>query len=615
MKRVIIILFALLPIFAAAQNEGSSDGLINKGSGILYFEGRPNFDPTPFTDASEFAIDLNTKKVYVYSGSGSVWNRYNAIDTLSTLADTANVDNRIGQLVYVNGVDQFWTVNSAGSWEVLSGGGTNDQTAAEVPATDAGNYFVGTELEAITQELGYNTQYQNEDFVEAMQATQNKGLIYARIDNDSVNTTYIPFLIDVVVPIEEDVCAVYQFEEDGGWFLKGGAQIYECVDSFFFTSEGVNKRLISGTLTGPTGPSAWYSFGSEISFIYEGYGFRHRSYADNRGAIWQYTLYDIYGDSIDVANVDTYRATAGNISEVLFTDWPKGTYRVRGLVNDTNPSSTDNRGWLSDSENSSLISRSADQASHGITIAREKNKWPTNVIKNILAPDSYLEYAIRATPTGSGLSSEWYPDHGVVDMQPYYSTADSSFFAYVDGIAIVEKQFSYRPMRDLVLKSYSYGVEKRQVDSLTAKIESYTHISSNTVENRIDFEWLDTMDITTGYSFMFPTDWDEAGDTLYTNAGDTVALGKRDGSSTILSNKATSFLIKSNSDDYGASATILNPKRTFLNDFEYQKQFRVDFRVDGVQKIYLDCINTGVNNVLPGTKYQLRYRYSVGKNP
>jgi hypothetical protein len=121
MKRVIIILFALLPIFAAAQNEGSSDGLINKGSGILYFEGRPNFDPTPFTDASEFAIDLNTKKVYVYSGSGSVWNRYNAIDTLSTLADTANVDNRIGQLVYVNAVDQFWTVNSAGSWEVLSG--------------------------------------------------------------------------------------------------------------------------------------------------------------------------------------------------------------------------------------------------------------------------------------------------------------------------------------------------------------------------------------------------------------------------------------------------------------------------------------------------------------
>lgn len=122
MKRVIIILFALLPIFAAAQNEGSSDGLINKGSGILYFEGRPNFDPTPFTDASEFAIDLNTKKVYVYSGSGSVWNRYNAIDTLSTLADTANVDNRIGQLVYVNGVDQYWTVNSAGAWELLSSG-------------------------------------------------------------------------------------------------------------------------------------------------------------------------------------------------------------------------------------------------------------------------------------------------------------------------------------------------------------------------------------------------------------------------------------------------------------------------------------------------------------
>jgi hypothetical protein len=179
MKRVITILLALVPFIAFSQQEGSNDGLINKGSGILYFEGRPSFDPTPFTDASEFAIDLNTKKVYVYSGSGSVWNRYNAIDTLSTLADTANVDNRIGQLVYVNALDEFWhvqsdgyfyplntvatlsslsdttaaannvgrivhvvdvdqkwTVNSAGSWEVLSGGGgTDDQTAAEVTTT------------------------------------------------------------------------------------------------------------------------------------------------------------------------------------------------------------------------------------------------------------------------------------------------------------------------------------------------------------------------------------------------------------------------------------------------------------------------------------------------
>jgi hypothetical protein len=154
MKRVIIILFALLPIFAAAQNEGSSDGLINKGSGILYFEGRPNFDPTPFTDASEFAIDLNTKKVYVYSGSGSVWNRYNAIDTLSTLADTANVDNRIGQLVYVNSVDQYWHVRSNGFFYQLEtgGGGTDDQTAAEVPLTPSGN-LTSTNVQAGLQEL------------------------------------------------------------------------------------------------------------------------------------------------------------------------------------------------------------------------------------------------------------------------------------------------------------------------------------------------------------------------------------------------------------------------------------------------------------------------------
>ena len=37
---------------------------------------------------------------------------------------------------------------------VSGGGGTDDQTAAEVPITDAGGYFTGTDVEAALQELG-----------------------------------------------------------------------------------------------------------------------------------------------------------------------------------------------------------------------------------------------------------------------------------------------------------------------------------------------------------------------------------------------------------------------------------------------------------------------------
>jgi NAD(P)H-dependent flavin oxidoreductase YrpB (nitropropane dioxygenase family) len=38
--------------------------------------------------------------------------------------------------------------------EAPSTGGADDQTAAEVPITDAGGYFTGTDVEAALQELG-----------------------------------------------------------------------------------------------------------------------------------------------------------------------------------------------------------------------------------------------------------------------------------------------------------------------------------------------------------------------------------------------------------------------------------------------------------------------------
>lgn len=120
MRNIIFFLLFLLPLLAFSQ----TDNTINKGSGVLYFSGKPNFDPSGFADYSEIAIDVNTKKVYIYSGSGSLWNEYAAIDTLSTLADTATANNP-GRIAHIMDIDQKWTVNSAGSWEVLSASNIN----------------------------------------------------------------------------------------------------------------------------------------------------------------------------------------------------------------------------------------------------------------------------------------------------------------------------------------------------------------------------------------------------------------------------------------------------------------------------------------------------------
>ena len=123
MKRIIIAFFTLLPFIALSQ----TDGTINKGSGIFYFSGKPVFDPSGFADYGEFAIDVNTKKAYVYSGAGTVWNQLMTVDTITTLADTATIDKQVGKLIYVTSVDQYWHVQSDGFFYELAtgaGGGT-----------------------------------------------------------------------------------------------------------------------------------------------------------------------------------------------------------------------------------------------------------------------------------------------------------------------------------------------------------------------------------------------------------------------------------------------------------------------------------------------------------
>ncbi|NRA50331.1 MAG: hypothetical protein HRU12_14460, partial [Phaeodactylibacter sp.] len=151
MKRIILFLLCLAPLFAIGQ----TDNTINKGSGVFYFSGKPSFDPSGFADYSEFAVDVNAKKIYIYSGSGSLWNEYAAIETLSTLADTATANTAVGQLVYVNSVDQYWHVQSDGFfYELATGGGsgTDDQTAAEVSFSPIGN-ISSSNVQSMGEEL------------------------------------------------------------------------------------------------------------------------------------------------------------------------------------------------------------------------------------------------------------------------------------------------------------------------------------------------------------------------------------------------------------------------------------------------------------------------------
>ena len=82
-----------------------------------------------------------------------------AIDTITTLADTTTLDRKIGKLVFVTSVDQYWNVQSDGFFYELAtggGGGTDDQTASEVPYVNNEQTTVESGLDSLYNRLNYN---------------------------------------------------------------------------------------------------------------------------------------------------------------------------------------------------------------------------------------------------------------------------------------------------------------------------------------------------------------------------------------------------------------------------------------------------------------------------
>lgn len=118
------------------------------------------------------------------------------VDTLSSLADTTAAANNVGRIVHVVDVDQKWTVNSAGSWEALSGsGGTDDQTAAEVSVTPTGN-LNSTDVQAALEE--------HQSDIDALASGGSDGVatagVYDGVNEEidiTVNAPGVGFSIDV----------------------------------------------------------------------------------------------------------------------------------------------------------------------------------------------------------------------------------------------------------------------------------------------------------------------------------------------------------------------------------------------------------------------------------
>lgn len=130
MKKFILILFALLPLFAFGQNN------IKKTAAVAYTAGAPTFTPA-IASSTELAVDTVTSQLYWWSRNGSTWVKYpRGVDIISGSVAPAYTPRDNQALFAINADNEFYYYTGA-SWTQI---GANDTTATANIYTTNGTF-------------------------------------------------------------------------------------------------------------------------------------------------------------------------------------------------------------------------------------------------------------------------------------------------------------------------------------------------------------------------------------------------------------------------------------------------------------------------------------------
>lgn len=208
-------------------------------------------------------------------------------------------------------------------------------------------------------------------------------------------------------------------DQDGFIRLRG---IY--AQGFSLNTNGSKAANLTGSFSGSDGSDSYYTTtpGDSWDSAFEGTGCFFRTYADNRGGVWQFTVAKDTEHEASV-EVSTYDASAGDKYFHVIAGLPYGTYTVEAVFQGDDPSNAPSggvsRGWLKYD--------SIDPAAFTIFPIGSLNRV-ANSPTPITDSGTVLEFAIRATPVGSGFAEEWVPSHG-----PTGCILNISRKVYVDG--------------------------------------------------------------------------------------------------------------------------------------------------------------------------------------
>lgn len=167
------------------------------------------------------------------------------VDTLSSLSDTTAAANIIGRIAHVVDVDQKWTVNSAGSWEVLSGGSSG--TISNI------DFFLPISFGGDTSIIYYNEYIQTGSInIENPSSTDigDQAYVYIYSNGDSINFTGQWINMGNAYEFDNSLYHLSMWYQPPYWsYLITKAESFYQVDTIAPTFSNVEIENISTTAT------------------------------------------------------------------------------------------------------------------------------------------------------------------------------------------------------------------------------------------------------------------------------------------------------------------------------------------------------------------------------
>ena len=312
----------------------------------------------------------------------------------------------------------------------------------------------------------------------------------------NVNAEYDVTAYQPIAPNEYNAMRYFRDTSDTDEFMKG----YDNYVAKYGTSEVTKtikenySKVTKGTIRVIENNDNNYTteVGTTIEHTFTGYSISMTANTNNQGGMWKASI-----DGDFVKNISVYGG--GTVETFLISDELENrehTLVLEFIGQDPDNPVSSPRGWI----------RAGKYSTYYNTFTINKKETVTGLSKviDVAYPVSNKEYAIAVRPKDSSTSSEFFPYHGV---QTSFKGENYVRQLIVDGVNV-----------DLTKKKENIQFkEARLIQKIEHKISTDTSIrmectfivtfKDSKVYNDVRFKWVQPSQITSGYVFQMPFDY------------------------------------------------------------------------------------------------------------